>query len=71
MSDHPHGHFWDYCALCQSEVVICGKCGNNCCNGGHGTLPDGSKCDACPSACEMQDKSDRYGKHVPPPGSGL
>ncbi len=37
-------------------MVICGKCGNNCCNGGYGTLPDGSKCDACPSAYDMQDK---------------
>lgn len=36
-------------------MVVCGKCGNNCCNGGFGKLPDGSKCDACPSAYAMQD----------------
>jgi hypothetical protein len=36
-------------------MVICGKCGNNCCNGGYGN--DG-KCDACPSAYEEQDRAD-------------
>lgn len=35
--------------------VICGKCGNNCCNGGYGELVDGSQCDACPSAYDKQD----------------
>jgi hypothetical protein len=36
-------------------MVVCGKCQNNCCNGGYGTLPDGSTCDACPSAYDMQE----------------
>jgi len=34
-------------------MVLCGKCGNNCCNGGYGEV-DGKECDACPSAYEMQ-----------------
>lgn len=45
-------HFWEYCDLCLHEVVICGKCGNNTCNGGYGIV-DGKECDACPSAYEM------------------
>jgi hypothetical protein len=35
-------------------MVVCGKCGNNCCNGAFGTLEDGSACDACESAYQMQ-----------------
>ena len=45
---------WEYCAHCRMEMVICGKCGNNCCNGGTGTLPDGSKC-GCVSGYALQD----------------
>lgn len=45
-------HFWEYCDLCEHDVVICGKCGNNTCNGGYGTVDD-KECDACPSAYEM------------------
>lgn len=36
--------------------VVCGKCGNNACNAGYGTLPDGSECDACQSAYETQNR---------------
>lgn len=63
MSNNPFGHFWGTCEMC-GPMVICGKCGNNSCNGGYGTLPDGSKCDACPSAYDMQDRGDggTYGK---------
>lgn len=46
-------HFVSYCEHCERQVVICGKCGNNTCNGGYGTLPDGSTCDACPEAYEV------------------
>lgn len=49
-----HGHYWSYCDHCERHVVICGKCGNNCCNGGHGMV-DGVECDACPSAYAKQD----------------
>ena len=49
-------HKWDECPMC-GPMVVCGKCGNNCCNGGYGTLPDGSTCDACPSAYDLQDNT--------------
>lgn len=45
-------HYWDYCSLCEHDVVICGKCGNNTCNGGYGQA-DGKECDACESAYEL------------------
>lgn len=45
-------HYWDYCHLCEHDVVICGKCGNNTCNGGYGEI-NGEECDACPSAYEL------------------
>lgn len=34
------------------------KCGNNCCNGSYGKLPDESQCDACPDAYAMQEKGE-------------
>ncbi len=45
-------HYWLHCSLCDHEVVICGKCGNNTCNGGYGEV-DGKECDVCPSAYEL------------------
>jgi hypothetical protein len=36
-------HRWEYCANCKSDMVVCGKCGNNCCNGGSN--------DGCPDRC--------------------
>ena len=53
MTNNPHGHTWFMCEMCGPSVR-CGKCGNNACNAGYGTLPDGSECDACPSAYEKQ-----------------
>jgi len=47
-------HHISFCDLCQTDIIICGKCGNNCCNGGYGTLPDGSTCNLCPSAYAKQ-----------------
>ncbi len=54
-----HGHYWSYCAHCETETVICGRCGNNCCNGGYGEEigPEPGttmQCRACSSAYEMQ-----------------
>lgn len=47
----PKAHEWQYCQLCKCRMVICGNCGNNCCNGGHGEgCPD-----KCASAYAMQD----------------
>ena len=45
---------WKYCLLCKTWMIICPKCGNNCCNAGYGTV-DGKDCDVCPSAYDYQD----------------
>ena len=45
-------HRWEFCDHCDHDVVICGKCGNNTCNGGYGTI-DGKECDECNSAYEL------------------
>lgn len=54
-------HTWEDCPMC-GPMVVCGKCGNNCCNGGYGKLRDGSECDACPSAYEKQERE--YGQQA-------
>ena len=46
---------WDYCGQCHDTFVRCGKCGNNCCNGGYGDI-DGVECDACESAYAKQER---------------
>ena len=53
MKDTKWQHRWEVCEMC-GPTVVCGKCGNNCCNAGYGTLEDGSECDACPSAYDLQ-----------------
>jgi hypothetical protein len=50
-------HTWDYCGLCRAPFVKCATCGNNCCNGGYGSI-DGKECPDCPSAYEMQDSTE-------------
>jgi hypothetical protein len=57
--DNPDGHYWHRCDMC-GPTVMCGRCGNNCCNGGYGEEigPEAGTtmtCRACPSAYEMQD----------------
>ena len=42
-----------YCPLCRHDFVRCPRCGNNCCNGGHGEV-DGKECDVCPLAYQYQ-----------------
>jgi hypothetical protein len=51
-------HRWAYCDWCRTRMVICGKCGNNCCNGGFGELWPGIVCDACPAAYDMQNQGE-------------
>lgn len=46
-------HQVTFCELCERDVVLCKKCGNNTCNGGYGTLPNGETCDECSSAYEQ------------------
>lgn len=36
-------HRWSYCSHCMTAMVLCGRCGNNSCNGGTG--------DDCPDEC--------------------
>lgn len=47
-------HVLDYCELCETEMVRCGTCGNNCCNGSYGEV-NGAKCPDCPAAYDAQD----------------
>jgi len=48
-------HLQKYCDHCQTTYIECGYCGNNCCNGGTGNLPDGSRC-GCEEAYDQQAK---------------
>ena len=47
-------HKIDNCEICGVHVR-CGYCGNNCCNGGTGTLPSGKEC-GCEEAYSFQDR---------------
>lgn len=54
-------HYWSFCDHCETEMVICGTCGNNCCNAGYGEVigPEPGttmQCPDCKSAYEMQEK---------------
>lgn len=51
----PTPNEWFYCGHCEGDAIKCGMCGNNCCNGGHGTV-DGQPCPQCDSAYEEQEK---------------
>ena len=37
-------HYFSYCDHCERQVVICGSCGNNTCNGGYGEVTSTSNC---------------------------
>lgn len=52
---------WDYCPVCNTMTVICPKCGNNCCNGGIGTV-DGEECDVCELAYNHMKHSEKPSK---------
>lgn len=52
-------HYWEFCDHCDSWMVICGTCGNNCCNGGYGEVMGidpytTMACPECPSAYALQ-----------------
>lgn len=65
------GFTWGWCETCRGSMVICKKCGNNCCNGGYGLVKTNGErvevknwrdfdvidCDECPKSYEAQDKS--------------
>lgn len=42
-----------WCKMCGHHIV-CPKCGNNCCNGGYGTVND-EPCDICSLAYQYQE----------------
>jgi len=57
-----------YCDMCQGYMVICPKCGNNCCNAGYGKMDENGNpvkwqlhedgmesCDVCHLAYQYQD----------------
>lgn len=47
-------HRWEVCSMC-GPMVVCGNCGNNCCNGASGKTGSQSiDCD-CDDAYDMQD----------------
>jgi hypothetical protein len=46
-------HTLSYCELCKIDMVICGTCGNNCCNGGYGII-NNEKCTGCDNAYDIQ-----------------
>jgi hypothetical protein len=48
-------NYWEFCDHCERDVLICGTCGNNCCNGGHGEV-DGKPCSDCNAAYAEQAK---------------
>jgi hypothetical protein len=41
-----------FCELCDTDMVICPTCGNNCCNGGYGEVND-MPCQDCPMAYKL------------------
>ena len=51
-------HTLSFCVGCDTNMVLCATCGNNCCNGGSGTV-NGETCRDCDEAYEHQDA---YGK---------
>lgn len=44
----------EYCKTCDTPMLRCPKCQNNCCNAGYGEV-DGKQCDLCPEVYALQD----------------
>lgn len=55
-------HYLSKCNHC-GPMVICSTCGNNCCNGGHGTV-NGNPCKDCSSAYKAQDILLKYPQYI-------
>lgn len=53
MADYFLAHRWIWCPMC-GPAVACGRCGNNACNAGRGTLADGADCPDCDGAYALQ-----------------
>lgn len=55
---------WEWCNVCECMMVICPKCGNNCCNaswGPHTGKEDDGTCEVCNLAYEYQSLADKAG----------
>lgn len=48
---------WKWCTVCQTMMVICPNCGNNCCNAGIGYLDENQ--DVLESQYTINDDGDR------------
>lgn len=48
-------HHRRWCDHCQTEMVVCGTCGNNACNGGSGKV-NGLPCPDCDEAYAHQER---------------
>jgi hypothetical protein len=46
-------HTLAHCKLCDTDMVRCGTCNNNCCNSTYGEV-DGKVCPDCPEAYDHQ-----------------
>lgn len=70
---------WEYCSTCRGYMIICPKCGNNCCNSSNGKLIDGRpakisewddpraiKCDVCALAYQFQALGWKYNDEPQP-----
>ena len=55
---------WEWCPDCEIWMVICPKCGNNCCNGSYGpiiaTEDVRHTCEVCPLVYQYQNAVARY-----------
>jgi hypothetical protein len=58
------GHKWSWCCHCLCWMVTCGRCGNNTCNAGYGSV-DGKECPECVDAHAYCDT--RVGMPTDPP----
>lgn len=47
-------HTLSYCGLCETKMVRCATCNNNCCSGTFGGKP-GDWCSDCPEAYDHQE----------------
>lgn len=49
-------HKLSCCEHCEQIIYLCGRCGNNTCNAGYGTLEDGTECPDCPEAYRLYEE---------------
>ena len=70
-----------YCVMCETNCVVCPKCGNNTCNGGYGYLDENgeptddwnnapARCDICPLAYQYSHDA-VWSKELPKAGKEI